>query len=1547
VRKRMRSVIAVLVGVLTGLATTGLATAGLASPAAAEEAFSVLVFSKTAGFRHSSIPAGIEAIEDLGAQNGFAVTATEDAGMFTDDNLAQYDAVVWLSTTGDVLDAEQQQAFERYVRAGGGYAGVHAASDTEYEWPWYGRLVGAYFDSHPAIQEANISVTDRVHPSTKHLPTTWRRTDEWYNYRANPRRDVHVLAELEESTYDGGSMGADHPTAWCQEYDGGRSWYTGGGHTEESYAAPEFRQHLLGGILTAAGQVPADCGATVDANFDQVTLAQGADDTGEPMGLAVLPDGGVLHTSRDGTVHHTTADGTTSTAAQIPVYNHDEDGLQGIAVDPDFEENGWVYLYYAPPLDTPAGDAPENGSGPADFEPWKGHNNLSRFKLENGTLDLGSEQVLLQVDQDRGQCCHNGGDIDFDAQGNLYLATGDDTNPFQSEGYAPIDERETRNPVFDAQRSAANSNDLRGKILRIHPEADGTYTIPEGNLFAESEDTGDRTRPEIYAMGFRNPFRLSVDQQTGNVYVGDYGPDAGNADPQRGPGGQVEFAKVAEPGFYGWPYCTGTNSPAETYTEWDFAAQTAGAKYDCAGGPENDSFRNTGLQQLPPAQPAWIPFDNCSVPELGCGSESPMGGPVYRYDPDNPSTTKFPAYYDGKFFAYEWGRGWIKTVTTAEDGSAADINPFFDSMSLIRPMDVEFGPDGSLYVLDYGSGYFGGSPESAVYRIDYVKGQRSPRAVVAADPTSGQAPLTVQFSSEGSEDPDPGDTLTYAWDFDGDGTTDSTEANPSHTYTDNGVYDATLTVTDPDGKTGTAGQSITVGNSAPAVDITLPPDGGVFSFGDQVRYRVEVTDPDGQEVDCSKVQVEYVLGHDEHGHPLSSATGCEGTIETTQDGGHDPSANLFGVLHASYTDTPPSADLPALTGEDEVVLQPRHRQVEHWSDANGVQTVADGNAEGGTRVGYIEDGDWVSFAPYNLAGVDSVTLRGASGGAGGTVELRAGAPDGPLVADPVQITNTGDYGNWKTFGPVPVTDPGDTVELFMVFKGTGNGGLFDVDSFTFTGKGSASNTSPSVSVEADRTEGPSPLTVQFTATATDADGDDLTYAWDFDGDGTTDSTELSPTHTYQEPGSYAATFTATDPQGLTATATVDVTAYRTLPACSTPNPNVDPDDEFDGSQLDTCRWTTIVRQDADHFRVQDGELQIDALQGDMFGGSTDARNLVLQDMPRGGWEAVTRMRFDSADDYAQAGLMVYGDDDNFVKAVLINVPGQGLRYELGQQVDGEPVFTDAYDRSGALPGDWPKTSYVKVAYDGKGLTAYYSADGQEWTRFGRVRSLHAIPDPKIGLGAFNGDGAPVAFDSFRLDRRPAKPCTPAPLEYGYEPLFNGTQPSLNKWRMAGPGGFMYADCSLLSYGGMGLYWYDREFSSYSLKLDWKVEGDDNSGVFVGSPAPGDDPWLAVNEGEEIQIDMTDDPDSTTGAIYNERAADAAKRDAALKPPGQWNEYEIVVDDDTITVVLNGVTINEWVDDDPNVDLDQGYIGLQNHGNGDDVWFRNVRVKELP
>ncbi|MET7652623.1 carbohydrate-binding protein [Streptomyces sp. NPDC005486] len=821
---------------------------------------------------------------------------------------------------------------------------------------------------------------------------------------------------------------------------------TGTRRAETHRRRPRLRKAiaLLSGALLAGASLTLAtprAGAAVAApvaaeDFQQVTLAKGEAEVGEPMSLAVLPDRSVLHTSRDGELRLTDTAGNTRLAGKLDVYSHDEEGLQGIGVDPEFAANRFIYLYYAPPLDTPAGDAPETGTA-ADFAPFDGVNRLSRFVLKtDGTLDVPSEKKILDVPASRGLCCHVGGDIDFDAAGNLYLSTGDDSNPFQSDGFTPIDGRDGRNPAFDARRSAGNTNDLRGKILRIKVNADGSYAVPDGNLFAPGTD---RTRPEIYAMGFRNPFRFSVDKATGILYVGDYGPDAGAADPARGPAGQVEFARVTGPGNFGWPFCTGANDP---YIAYDFATGVSGAPFDC-NAPKNTSPHNTGLTDLPPAQPAWIPYNGPSVPEFGDGSESPMGGPVYHYDASLDSPVKFPEAYDGNFFAGEFGRRWIKRIVGDANGAVQSISSV--PWTGTQVMDMAFGPDGALYVLDYGTAWFGGDEHSGLYRIENATDGHSPVAQAAADRTSGQAPLKVRFSSAGTTDQD-GDALTYRWDF-GDGGT-STAAAPTHKYKKNGTYTATLTAEDGSGRTGSAGVQIVVGNTAPKVVLETPKDGQLFGFGDAIPFKVKVTDPeDGKAVDCSKVEVTFILGHDSHGHPVTSANGCSGTLQTSADGGHDEDANIFGVFDAEYTDGGGGGQAP-LTSHDQSVLQPRHRQAEHYGDSSGVTVITKDVAHGGRTVGDIDSGDWISFTPYAVGNAEKLTARVSSGGAGGTLEIRTGSPTGTLLGK-AAVPVTGGWENFQDVSAGLSRAPRGTTTLYLVFKG-GSGALFDVDDFTLT-----------------------------------------------------------------------------------------------------------------------------------------------------------------------------------------------------------------------------------------------------------------------------------------------------------------------------------------------------------------------------------------------------------------------------------------------------------------------------------------------------------------
>ncbi|WP_232788689.1 PQQ-dependent sugar dehydrogenase [Streptomyces odonnellii] len=803
------------------------------------------------------------------------------------------------------------------------------------------------------------------------------------------------------------------------------------------------------------------------ANYEKVTLTK---DTGEPIDLAVLPDNRVLHTARNGDLRLTDpGSGVTKVVNHIDVYQNSEMGLQTVTLDPDFASNKWVYLYYSPPLNTPAGSAPlQLPAGETDsyWDRWKGYDSLTRFKWTGDKLDLSTAQEIIRVDSNRGQCCHVAGDVDFDADGNLYLATGGNTPASgpNVNGYTPINDAATYNPGLDERRGSGNTNDLRGKILRIKVGEDGSYTVPEGNLFPPGTD---RTRPEIFVMGLRNPFRLAVDQATGAVMWGDYGPDAGTADPNRGPMGYVEWQTTTKAMNSGWPFCTGDNT--KPYRDFDFATLTPGPAFDCAK-PVNDSRWNTGLTELPPSVPATLWYGDRDTdqpwPELtafrgpgGPGGQAPMGGPVYHYDADNPSPGKFPEYWDGKAFLGEFSQDYVAALTLAgPDGPVTKLENVLPNSERSangippwdNPMDLEFGPDGALYVLDYGDGFFRQNPDAGLYRIDYAEGNKAPTAVIKADRTSGQAPLAVSFDATSSSDPEGG-ALTYQWDLDGDGTFDATGPRVSRTYPDNGQFQARLKVTDPQGKTGLSSRQITVGNTAPTVGITSPPNGGFFNWGDAVPYGVRVEDvEDGNTADCAKVAWTFGLGHNQHGHPVNSGTGCSGAVVTPTDAGHGDTENVFGVLGITYTDKG-AGGVPPATGDAQVVLNPALMQAEHYDTAEGVTVTDDAGASGQRTVTSFDAGDWISYDPVSFTGITGVKTL-ASGA--GTLSLRWNAADAEPFAT---VTVPAGEGPKTVTTPLPGA-PSGTGQLYV----TSTGGV-DLDALTFQGPGVADKTPPKVS----------------------------------------------------------------------------------------------------------------------------------------------------------------------------------------------------------------------------------------------------------------------------------------------------------------------------------------------------------------------------------------------------------------------------------------------------------------------------------------------------
>ncbi len=685
---------------LLGLALVLPASASAKVKAAAADPFKVLVVTSTTD---AVTTAGVAAITSAGAGGTYTVNAPAPAAVgaeFTPANLDSYRAVVFLNTgLASPLTAAERANFEAYFRKGGSFVGVGSAVETDESWSFLSDILGTRSTGRAAEQSGTVKVFDRVHDATKSLPMAWDRTDNWYNFAADVTGVSHVLATVVEdpfgpqpqgNSYDGiagGTMGSNHPISWCKDYQGGRSFYTGLGNTAASYDAT-LTTHLKGAISWAAGQSdPAysDCGATVLKNYQQVKVS-GPPNLNEPIGFDQFPDGRIIQTSRRGDVRlHDPVTGTTKELANFAdaslpttmrIYTNSEDGLYGPAVDNDFATNQWVYLYYSPQTvtdvelsdgsivtqTTPNTSVPNVSADPKAWDPYIGYFQLSRFKFVDGpspSLDLSSEQQILRVTNNRQECCHVAGDIDFDKHNNLWLATGDDTPAagINGGGFGPFndqltDEQQTvrvanatggtftltfngqttaplpynatgaqvdaalealsnigaeniqtsggpvntanlnvffrralqqsnqnqitangagltgttptvttataalqegglyQRATGDDRRSTLNSNDLRGKLLRVKVNAaitaanqnkadlgsGGAYTIPSGNLFPLVAGAPQaRTAPEVYAMGFRNPFRLQVDEND-VAYVTDYSPDSQTPAAQPRPG---------------------------------------------------------------------------------------------------------------------------------------------------------------------------------------------------------------------------------------------------------------------------------------------------------------------------------------------------------------------------------------------------------------------------------------------------------------------------------------------------------------------------------------------------------------------------------------------------------------------------------------------------------------------------------------------------------------------------------------------------------------------------------------------------------------------------------------------------------------------------------------------------------------------------------------------------------------------------------------------------------------------------------------------------
>lgn len=594
----------------------------------------------------------------------------------------------------------------------------------------------------------------------------------------------------------------------------------------------------------------------------------------EPTELVVLPNGDILFTQRRGSImRYTPSSGEYIKYDSISVHSNFEDGLMGMAIDPDFSINNWVYLYYSP-----IGDEPVHY--------------LSRFDYTKSGLK--NQKIILTIDVQREECCHTGGSIEFGGDGLLYLSTGDDTNPFASQGYAPIDDRPGRSS-WDAGRSSANTNDLRGKILRIKPTPNGSYSIPEGNLF---QDDDPLTRPEIYVMGCRNPYRIAVDSKRDWLFWGDVGPDALENNPTKGPRGHDEFNVALVAGNFGWPYFVGDN---KAYKNYSFVLDSSTFSFD-PNKPINVSVNNTGIKKLPPAIPAKIFYPYANSPEFSQvknGGRNAMAGPVY-YSDEYQGVNKFPSFFDGRVFFFDWIRGFVFSLGLDDNGNPVDWFPFMPNETFNNMIDMTFGPDGQLYTLEYGTGWFTRNKDAKLSRIKYTSGNLPPVLEASLSQTNGLAPLIVTLDASKSFDYDAGDELFFQWQIDNQ---KLSESKIEFTFEEEGVYYPEIIIRDQAGNKVKKQFLVEVGNNAPKLSLEIEGNNSFYWQGRDISYKVDVFDIEdgklGSGIELSHVDFDItyhqtldkadVLGHQKpvsSGLTLIESLDCKGChkIEGTSIG---------------------------------------------------------------------------------------------------------------------------------------------------------------------------------------------------------------------------------------------------------------------------------------------------------------------------------------------------------------------------------------------------------------------------------------------------------------------------------------------------------------------------------------------------------------------------------------------------------------------------------------------------------------------------------------
>ncbi|WP_299397240.1 putative Ig domain-containing protein [uncultured Gelidibacter sp.] len=803
------------------------------------------------------------------------------------------------------------------------------------------------------------------------------------------------------------------------------------------------------------GSIKAQLPPALENEFQQVDLLTGLKNS---TTMKFAPDGRIFILDRYGEVIIYKTDSQTSVSAgSLSVFHELEDGLLGIAFDPNFLTNNFIYLTYSPAN--------------------KSVNRVSRFEMNGDYLNVSSEKILLEWTTSRTAKFHSGGGMDFDSKGNLYIATGD--NSGYDNLYAAWNET---NPDFSAEKSSSNTNDLRGKILRITPQPDGTYTIPENNLFPIGTPL---SRPEIYVMGARNPYRIFVDKNnTDWLFWGEVGPDADEQN-QLGPAGLDEMNLTKSSGNYGWPYFSGVNNDA-----YEIPYRSPSPYYNDPSAPQNTSTWNTGATTLPEAIPAWIDFAHMSY----------FAGPIYYYNNNLTDQQRLPIEFDGAFFYYDFNTSRIWAVKMDAQGNVISNKRFApgvfpgSSNTFNGFIDMSIGPDGKMYILAYGTGC---CPQNVgtgrLIRVDYtgITTNAPPNVKISATPDNGSLPLVVNFSSAGTSDPNGDLSLTYEWDVDGNGIVDYTDPNPSHTYTVAGTYNVRLQVSDGNGGIGVNNITIHAGNNAASFNFISPPDGGLMNWQDDINVNLLVSDEEDGDIDCTDVNLVPSLGHLNHFHDDNTLNGCPQSIRLDDGNSHgaDGDMNIFFVLNANYTDA------GGLTAFDQIKLHPKRKEAEFFDTQSGTTIIPNTDPlEGGFKAIEVSNNGYISFSGRNLVNINAVKYKVAAAVGGGTIELRTGSPSGPLVAT-TTVLGTGSVNSW-TAVETTFSDPGGKNDIFFVFKFTNPNQKFNLNYVEFLGAGASLDNSPPL-VGSVAPIGNSQVKVVFSEYVTKSSAEELTnYALD-------------------------------------------------------------------------------------------------------------------------------------------------------------------------------------------------------------------------------------------------------------------------------------------------------------------------------------------------------------------------------------------------------------------------------------------------------------------